>query len=314
MTAKIPPVADYSTTDAGLSRWVSSVNSALKALRDAKLITQDDLDELMRKASARVSTAARADAADITVDAGGIIPITTLVDKLLANQKFKDSLGGTAQKTATPSGSGASTSDLYTLEQAASTALKAAQDAANSAASANDSLAQVKATTRGPIKSSGVLGYWDDVVAARCIYWMQLNGGTGSAPTFPTNINAYLVVGDIVALRSAATGASSWFEAKQWLGSAIGWAVTPNSTDFNDVINLPTLLANVNAVIDTNLRLVKLTQVANGNLVSGTGVTVTNPTLGQIINEFDYNTPGTQAYNTLHALSDIYNQMAAHGW
>ena len=48
------------------------------------------------------------------------------------------------------------------------------------------------------IVAVGVLGYWDATQAARCVYWMALNGGTGGAPTFPTNINDYLVVGDRV--------------------------------------------------------------------------------------------------------------------
>lgn len=322
MTAKVPAVPDYGSADPGLSRWVSAVNNALKALRDADLITQADIDDMIRKANASISTSTRANAADITVDAGGIIPITTLVDKLLANQKFKDSLGGTVQNNTAQSGAGgASTSDLYTLEQAALTAQKSAESAAAAAAQAQTLVNQVKATTRGPIRSTGVASSWSDTTAAQCVYWMQYNGGTGSPPSFPANVAAYLVVGDMVAMRDQVSGPSTWFEAKQWLGSTIGWTVTPNSLDFNDVINLPTLLSNVNAVIDANLRLVKTTQVAGANLKPGAGGTVPNPTLAQITNEFDYTAPNTQAYNTLQALIDLSTRMAsveakqlAHGW
>jgi len=320
MTANIPPVADYSTTDAGLSRWVSSVNSALKALREAGLITEDDLNELIRRANASVSMSTRAKAEDVTVGAGGVIPIGDMVGKLLANQQFKDAIGGT--QTAIAATTGQPDSSVYfTLEQSVSDASTQARAAKDMAEKALMALERVKATTRGPIRSTGVAAAWNDTTAAQCIYWMQLNGGAGGPPTFPTDINAYLVVGDIVSMRNQPTGPSSWSESKQWLGAGIGWASTPNSVGFNDVVNLPTLLTNVNAVIDSSLRLIKTTPVAGGNLKLATGATVTDPTLAQIILQFDFDTAGTQAYNTLQTLVDLSVRMAsveakqlAHGW
>jgi len=271
MTAKVPAVPDYSSPDPGLGRWVSAVNSAFKALRDAGLMTEADINDLARKAREGLGTKRAPDARDVVVDVGGglsgVIPISDLVSKLLQNQQFNDAIKS-GSVTSTPAASTGSDM-MATLEQGVSDAAKSAAEAAKLASRALTGLSQVKATTRGPIRSTGVASSWNDTTAAQCIYWMQYNGGTGSPPSFPSGIEDYLVVGDRVAMRDSVSGPSTWFEAKQWLGSTIGWVVTPNSEDFNDVINLATFLANVSAVINSSLQLVGSTVIA------GTGRTLT---------------------------------------
>lgn len=240
MTAKIPAVPDYSSPDPGLGRWVSAVNSAFKALRDAGLMTEADINDLARKAREGLGTKRAPDARDVVVDIGGglsgVIPIADLVSKLLQNQQFKDAIKSSGVPSATAASAGSAM--MATLEQGVSDAAKLAADAARLADKALTGLMQIKATTRGPIASVGVYASWDDTIAAQCIYWMQYNGGATVPPSWPVNINDYLVVGDRVALRDTIADPAGWSEAKQWLGSAIGWIATPHSVDLNDVINL----------------------------------------------------------------------------
>lgn len=278
MTAKVPGVPQLQTKDTALARWAQAINTAIQALANAKLITQDDIDTLNRRAASVLTAQRESKGDDVTVDFGGglsgSVAMTELVSKLTANQGFKNALsklyGVDAAGTGTGSSldDGVSQTDIDTLNSAISLVSQLAQEANQSATEAKKLAAGFAYASRGPIRAAGVWASWNDLVAARSIYWTAFNGGTGTAPAWPANADDFLVVGDVVTLRDTFTEPCSWFESKQWLGSGIGWVSMPSSIDFNDVINLGTMLTNLAAILTPSLQLVGSTVVA------GTGRTL----------------------------------------
>ena len=282
MTLSVPAVTSLQTSDRALASWASTVAAAFNALRNAGVLTQADVDKMMRDSVRKLSDKRAATGEDVLVDMGGgitgSVPIETLASKLLNYPRFAEALkkAATAATSSAAQSTQATDVDVRLSEeiQTQLADLNAATEAADAAAEqANQALqmalGRLAAASRGPIVAVGVLGYWDATQAARCVYWMALNGGTGGAPTFPTNINDYLVVGDRVVLRSTGTDPATFMDSRQWLGPAIGWVATPHSTSFHDVINLDGFLANAATVIPAS------GQVSGSATITGTGRTLT---------------------------------------
>ena len=73
-----------------------------------------------------------------------------------------------------------------------------------------------------------------------------------------------------------------------------------------DIVN-----ARYGAVINGSSQLIKTTAILGSVLKLGSGGAKFDPTLDDIIHEMDYNTPGTQAYNTVQALASVAGRPAA---
>lgn len=299
MTATIPPVPAPSFSDANMARWGQQVALAISSLRSADLVTTDDLVAFAKKYGIEATAKRAAQPGDIQVQ-DGAIPLSDLVERLLANRQFQDALTG---KTTTTAASGQDDVAVHDLEARLMQVINDLSDATDASIKALQN--STGGVTRGPINAWGILTYWDNEQAGRCVYWVLFNGGDAAIapPSYPNPITSILVIGDRVTLRNSASASSTYMETRQWLGSKVGWVKEYATNAFDSVANLPQFFDGVLTVIPEAGKLANTAQVRGSTLKLGTGGSTANPTLDAVIHELDYNAVGTQSYNTLQELA-----------
>lgn len=266
MTVSISGVPQLQSNDAALARWAQAVNTAFESLRNAGLVTSDDLAALAKKYGLSVAAQRSTAPGDVVIDMGngvsGSISISDLANKLIKNQAFKAAITPTQQTATTQTAP-----NNNAVDDLEARLLQITSELASQIANINPGTSTA-GITRGAISACGVWPNWDNTpsnstLAAQCVIWTLKNGGDiNNVPAFPADPVGQLVIGDVVTFRYKAGVPANTvpypsddcdFEmSRQWLGKTVGWVEMRGTTSFESVVNLRGFALNVAALIGTS--------------------------------------------------------------
>lgn len=317
MTFIAPGLPAYQSSDAALAKWAQAVNAAIQAMGKAGLVTTDDLAALASKYGLDVSSKRVAAPGDVSIDLGngvtGSISIAELAGKLVKNQQFKDALPKATSTTTTTQQNDNAVNDL---EARLTLLINELSEQVNTTSA--ETRRVTAGIERGPVMSAVNNSTWSEELAARAIWNLITYGNTHDTRPYGKPPEQFLVTGDRVMFSMHAQdppydthGAWTYQHTRQYI-KGLGWRVQSGPLiAFPEVQNLDNFFQAVYSVLPEWGQIRPGTVIAGTGMLTGTAEVIMNPTLQDVLNQFNYQIAGTQAYSTLQQLQNFQNRINA---